>query len=334
LSVGTMQAIAVDYMKRMGFADQPFLVYQHKDANHPHIHIVTTNIKADGSFINLNYIGKRLSEPARKAIEIDFGLIQAEKRKKEIPKIPSALDLLPAQYGKEETKHVITNLLGEVLSSYRFTTLEELNLILRDMNMIADRGETNSLMNQAGGLVFSLLNNDGFRIGLPIKASAIYGKPTLKKLTGKFAANTVRKLAVKKITEPVVMNALSRSQTLDEFVLNLKKRRISTYLEQDGLGIISSVSFVDHKNRAVFSLSELGMDLNRIYALRAAGYHNAFSASSRQSGKKGQGSLIHSSNTGYASARLIQGLLQPGQTMGGPDEYHRKKKKKRKGPPL
>ncbi len=177
-----MQAIAVDYMKRMGFADQPFLVYKHKDANHPHVHIVTTNIKSDGSFIDLNYIGKRLSEPARKAIEIDFGLIRAESRKKELPRIVSALDLMPGVYGKAETKHVITNLLGEVLNSYRFTTLEELNLILRDMNMIADRGPSNSRMYQAGGLVFSLLNTEGFRIGLPIKASAIYGNPTLKTL--------------------------------------------------------------------------------------------------------------------------------------------------------
>ena len=31
-------------MEQIGFGDQPYLVYQHNDAGHPHIHIVTTRI--------------------------------------------------------------------------------------------------------------------------------------------------------------------------------------------------------------------------------------------------------------------------------------------------
>src|SRR5690606_35442323 len=33
--------IADQYMNQIGFRDQPYLVYAHKDAGHPHIHIVT-----------------------------------------------------------------------------------------------------------------------------------------------------------------------------------------------------------------------------------------------------------------------------------------------------
>lgn len=40
--------IANEYMNRIGFAEQPFLVYKHVDAGHPHIHIVSTTIQADG----------------------------------------------------------------------------------------------------------------------------------------------------------------------------------------------------------------------------------------------------------------------------------------------
>jgi hypothetical protein len=334
LSPQTMGAIAVDYIKRMGFGEQPFLVYEHKDAKHPHIHIVTTNIKSDGSFIDLNYIGKRLSEPARKAIEIDFGLIQAETRKKEVPKIIAALDLLPAMYGKEETKHVITNVLSEVLGSYKFSTLQELNLILRDMNVVADRGAPGSRMHQAGGLVFSLLTKDGYRTGIPIKASSIYGKPTLKVLHRKFAAGKVKKLAVQKFTDQMVSAALARSRTFDEFALNLKKRRISIHLQQDLLGIISDVSFVDHRNRVVFNGKALGIDLNKIYALRAAGYLKPSAAINRKPENKGRGGSFHTFPAGQPSIQLIQSLLQPGGGMGGPDEYPKRKKKKKKGPSL
>lgn len=48
LDTETMQRIAADYMERIGFGKQPFLVYQHNDTAHPHIHIVTTTIKQDG----------------------------------------------------------------------------------------------------------------------------------------------------------------------------------------------------------------------------------------------------------------------------------------------
>ena len=43
-----LKIIADTYMQKIGFGDQPYLVYQHFDAGHPHLHIVTTNIKADG----------------------------------------------------------------------------------------------------------------------------------------------------------------------------------------------------------------------------------------------------------------------------------------------
>src|SRR5688500_10538903 len=33
------------YMEKIGFGEQPFLIYRHFDAGHPHLHIVSTTIK-------------------------------------------------------------------------------------------------------------------------------------------------------------------------------------------------------------------------------------------------------------------------------------------------
>lgn len=63
-----LQMIAIDYMNGIGFDEQPFLVYKHEDANHPHIHIVTTNIKADSTRINLHNIGKVFSENRERSL--------------------------------------------------------------------------------------------------------------------------------------------------------------------------------------------------------------------------------------------------------------------------
>ena len=49
LSNNRLMEVADVYMEKIGFGQQPFLVYKHEDAGHPHIHIVSTTIKEDGS---------------------------------------------------------------------------------------------------------------------------------------------------------------------------------------------------------------------------------------------------------------------------------------------
>ena len=61
--------IATVYMQKIGFGEQPYLVYQHLDAGHPHIHIVTTNIKQDGKRISLHNLGRNESSEAREEID-------------------------------------------------------------------------------------------------------------------------------------------------------------------------------------------------------------------------------------------------------------------------
>jgi hypothetical protein len=39
LNVEKLTTIANDYMQKIGFGEQPFLVYKHNDAGHPHVHV-------------------------------------------------------------------------------------------------------------------------------------------------------------------------------------------------------------------------------------------------------------------------------------------------------
>ena len=51
LSDKQMTRIAKEFMTAIDFGNQPRLVYRHIDAGHPHMHIVSTNIRPDGSRI-------------------------------------------------------------------------------------------------------------------------------------------------------------------------------------------------------------------------------------------------------------------------------------------
>ncbi|MEP7319087.1 MAG: relaxase/mobilization nuclease domain-containing protein, partial [Panacibacter sp.] len=101
-----LEAIANTYMERIGFGNQPYLVYQHHDTGHPHIHIVSIKVREDGSRIDTQNIGKNQSEKARKEIEKEFGLVKAEDGKRLKAYLPKAMNIEKMRYGKSETKEV------------------------------------------------------------------------------------------------------------------------------------------------------------------------------------------------------------------------------------
>ena len=179
-----LKEISDTYMQKIGFGEQPYLVYQHFDAGHPHIHIVSIKVRADGSRIDTQNIGRNQSEKARKEIEIAYSLVKASTRTKEY-ELKSAYTQ-KVQYGKSESRRGIANVLEAVLNSYRYTSLPELNAVLQQYNVRADRGSEGSRTYQHHGLSYRILDDQCNPIGVPIKASSFYSKPTLKYLEEKF----------------------------------------------------------------------------------------------------------------------------------------------------
>ena len=187
-----LKEIADVYMHQIGFGEQPYLVYQHNDAGHPHIHIVTTNIKQDGRRIELHNLARNQSMKASKQIEKEFSLIQATSKHRLAYEL-KPVNVQRVQYGKAETKRAITNVLDHVLSTYKYASLAELNAVLQQYNIIADRGSESSRIYKSNGLVYRILDGNGNKIGVPIKASLIYSKPTLKNIEAKFESNEAGK---------------------------------------------------------------------------------------------------------------------------------------------
>jgi len=260
LEIEKLQRIATDYMDRIGFGGQPFLVYRHLDAAHPHLHIVTTNVQADGKRINLHNIGREKSEPARKAIELEHGLVRAEAQRQNeaLPLPPARLE--PALYGKSETKRTVSGIVTAITLGYSYTSLAELNAVLRAFNVTADRGSENSQMHRKGGLVYSILDTQGQKVGVPIKASAISGKPTLANLEKRFEQNRQhRKLyreALKKSMDRILHTA--PPLTRERFVQLMEKENIQVLFRESAGGMTYGVTFIDHRRRSVFKGSELG----------------------------------------------------------------------------
>lgn len=259
LAENKLLQIASDYMQKIGFGEQPYLVYKHEDAGHPHIHIVSTTIKHDGSRINTHNIGRNQSEKARKEIEKMYGLVKAERHQQLVTPGIKAVDIEKAIYGKSETKRSISNVVGAVFSQYKFTSLPEFNAALKQFNVVAERGKEEGRIYKNRGLVYRILDTSGSKVGVPIKASSISCKPILTNLEKKFAENEAAKELLKSFVKIKVDDCLSQSpSTMKELMEQLKQKSIYTLLRQNAEGRLYGITFVDNQNKVVFNGSDLG----------------------------------------------------------------------------
>jgi hypothetical protein len=259
LAESRLLQIANDYMAKVGFGEQPYLIYKHEDAGHPHIHIVSTTIKPDGRRINTHNIGRNQSEKARKEIEKAYGLIKAERQQQIRNPSIKPVNVEKVIYGRAETKRSISNVVGAVFSQYKFASLPEFNAALKQFNVIADRGKEEGKIFMNRGLVYRVLDANGNKVGVPIKASSIASKPTLDNLENKFAANETAKEALKPFVKIKLDECMAKSPAnMKEFVEQLKRQNIYTVLRQNAEGRLYGITFVDNQNKCVFNGSDLG----------------------------------------------------------------------------
>ncbi|WP_214071836.1 relaxase/mobilization nuclease domain-containing protein [Mucilaginibacter sp. dw_454] len=263
-----LSEVGASYMEKIGFGDQPYLIYQHLDAGHPHIHIVTTNVQTNGQAISLHNIGRERSEPARKELELEYGLVQAESRsQKQQQQTLKPFSIEKLQYGQTETKRAITNIVNTIIKQYNFTSLPELNAVLKQYNVMADRGAEDTRMFQKNGLLYSATDDQGNKLGVAIKASAIYNKPTLKNLEQRFQKNGQSRKLYSEMLKERIDNVLSNHPRFSRNDLDylLKKENIKLLYRENKDGLIYGITFIDQFRKSVFN----GSDLGKNYAAKA-----------------------------------------------------------------
>ncbi|MCQ6958274.1 relaxase/mobilization nuclease domain-containing protein [Mucilaginibacter aquariorum] len=331
MNAQTLVDISDSYMDKIGFGNQPYLVYQHTDAGHPHVHIVTTNIDAEGGRISLHNIGRLKSEPARKQVEKEFGLIEAES-KSIVNKQIERDHISPLVYGEFDVKRAITNIVNAVVQQYKFSSLPEFNAILRLYNIEADPGNRESVMFKKGGLRYWALDVSGKKLGVPIKASAVYGKPTQYLLNDRYKLGEYLRKPFKESLKNTISQALAKSLNKNQFLIELKQQEVVGVLRHNADGRVYGVTYIDFRNKSVFNGSDLGKSFSAA-AIMSALQTNAEFATARH-GKiiEPENTLtVHKDFSRYTNSNsLLDDLLMPTYQNGNENLFERKKKKKKR----
>ena len=107
--------LASDYMGKMGFTYQPFIVYKHEDIDRRHLHIVTVRVDENGKKISDSYEKLRSMDACRE-LEIKYNLRPALKKDREF----GENFIKKIDYSRGDVKRQISNNLRGLIQMYRF----------------------------------------------------------------------------------------------------------------------------------------------------------------------------------------------------------------------
>jgi len=251
-------------------------------------------------------------------------------------------------YGKTETKRAIGNVLNKVIAEYQFASLPELNAVLGLYNIYADTGGEGTRVAEHEGLVFQILNEQGEKVGTPVKASLFQSKPTLKNLKVRFIEKAAKKDPLKaRLKNTIDLALLPGRVDLVQLAAALKKEGIDMVIRQNKDGVIYGITYVDHRQKLVFNGSELGKGYSAKAILERCAYNEAGEGKNKIGEKEkttqkkaakadwqnlpsghgfaGEGSFIKGPG-------LLETLLEPEFQAETMDWNFKRKKKKKKRP--
>ncbi|MGM8363756.1 conjugal transfer protein MobB [Flavobacterium sp. ARAG 55.4] len=251
--------IAKDYMERMGYGDQGYVVFKHTDIERTHIHIVSTCVDRNGKKLSGNY-EKLRSMDACRALEQEYKLIPATEKSRN----PKEELFRPIDYKAANVKSQIASVVRHLPKYYQYQGLGTYNALLSLFNITAEevKGELQGQSKQ--GLVYFALNQQGEKVSNPFKAS-LFGKHAgLEKLQKHFE-DSKEKMNLSKgktILKNTIEIALHTASGETEFKKQLLEQGINIVVRRNDKGRIYGMTFIDHESRTIWNGSQLGKNLS------------------------------------------------------------------------
>jgi hypothetical protein len=249
-----LSEIAQVYMQKLGYGNQPFIVYKHEDIDRHHLHIVSVKVDETGKMIRDNF-QHRLSMRICRELEKKHGLVAANEKQK-----AEGYDLKKVDFYKGNIKHQIANVVRPVVRSWHFQTFNEYKALLSVFNVHVAEVKGEFQGKPYTGIVYAALDEKGKVCGTPIKSSKIgksVGKAALEQRMEK-SKTLVNNKKLKERPKAIIEKAIQKCRTHDDFEKQLLKNGITVLFRKNDSGRIYGVTFIDHKQKFVFNGSRLG----------------------------------------------------------------------------
>jgi hypothetical protein len=332
-----LSEIAQEYMEKLGYGNQPFIVYKHEDIDRHHLHIVSVRVDENGKKLDHNFEFRKSMEICRN-IEQKYHLIPADKKEKQ-PETP----IKGIQYGEENLKSQIGGVIRPLVKSYHFQTMGEYKALLSLYHITVEEIKGGTADKMYNGLVYSAIDNKGERIGKAFKSS-LFGKSVgYEALQQRMqqSGEIIKQKQLKERTRAVVTKAMKSPLKRADFDKQLSANNINVVFRYNDAGRIYGVTFIDQQNKCVLNGSRLGKEFS------ANVFNELFTSSNENSDKQSKqhtnNNVEHTNEPDFKSQHDTENTndslnLFNMETNGGIDSEEEafirrmKKKKKRKKP--
>lgn len=247
------EILAREYLDKLGFGEQPYIIYKHEDIDRHHIHIVTVNVNEQGKRLDQSFLFRR-SKKITTELEEKYGLHKAQ-REMVSPDTPiTKID------PDGDIKRQVQNTVKLVGMRWLFQSIGEYNAILGLYNVRCEMTDGKVNGREYHGLVYFATDDNGNTIATPLKASRL----------GKFASRTAienkferdkEKINIKP-TKRLVSDAMAAATGKDDFIARLKEKNIDLVLRYNADGRLYGATFIDHNNHVVLNGSRLGKEFS------------------------------------------------------------------------
>ncbi|MDM1039124.1 relaxase/mobilization nuclease domain-containing protein [Myroides odoratimimus] len=250
----TLLKIAKAYMKKIGYSEQPYIIYKHFDLKRIHLHIVSISVNRKGYLINCDF-DFLVAQNACKEIIKEFQLTDYDKRYKK----KNDLDLKVVDHRESNLTHQIDSVVSSLPRYYSFEDLKSYNAILQLFKVRAIIGKTikNS---ESGPVMYLALDSKNQTISNPVNSSKLSLKVDIDFLEKHFKKSIKTKdLNIDNKLSDQIRSYLFQSKDYKHFKKLLNHQGIN--LVTDSLDK-SKFYFVSHKYRRVFSFAYIDRQLS------------------------------------------------------------------------
>jgi len=251
--------MAQEYMERMGYGEQPYIVFKHTDIERTHIHIVSTCVDRYGKKIPDKYEKLRSMEICRD-LEQKYNLTPATEKQS----TGNEQVFRPVDYRDGDVKSQIASVVRHLPKYYSYVSLGAYNALLSLFNIIAEEVKGELHGQPKNGLVYFALNEQEEKASNPFKASLFGKQAGLDGLQNQFAQAKEKMKAdpTRAVLKSTIEVAMHTATDEADFKKQLMEQGINTVVRRNDEGRIYGMTFIDHESRTVWNGSALGKKLS------------------------------------------------------------------------
>ncbi|KAA6312832.1 hypothetical protein EZS27_036300 [termite gut metagenome] len=258
LSNEQLSEIAQAYMQKLGYGNQPYIVFKHSDIKREHLHIVSLRVDENGKKINDSYEVAR-SMKVCKELEQEFNLVPLMKGQRE-----SEIPTKKIDYKEGDIKHQVGNITKSVMNHFYFQSFGEYRTLLEQFNVTAEEIKGEHEGKPYNGILYCVTDEKGNKLGRPLKSS-LFGKEVGYDALQKhyeLSKSAVEKKKIRESLRPVISQAMQKANGREDFKRLIREKGIGVVFRENEAGRIYGVTFIDYQNRIVLNGSRLGKEFS------------------------------------------------------------------------